>query len=72
MPHHYKIRHAGITSRQIEVLRWLANGKYPRDIAVILGITRRTVDFHLYRAVERLDCITSVQAVAKAVRNRII
>jgi LuxR family transcriptional regulator, quorum-sensing system regulator CviR len=72
MPHQYKIRRAGITSRQMEVLYWLANGKLFTEIAVILNITPRTVGFHLYRAMERLDCVTDVQAVAVAIRMGLI
>jgi DNA-binding CsgD family transcriptional regulator len=72
MPHQYKIRRARITSRQIEVLHWLAKGKEFTEIAVILNITPRTVGFHVYRAMERLDCVTTPQTIAMAVRTGLI
>jgi DNA-binding CsgD family transcriptional regulator len=72
MPHQYKIRRARITNRQIEVLRWLAEGKRLSEIAIILGITNRAVQFHLYRITERLDCVTTAQTVALAVRTGLI
>jgi DNA-binding CsgD family transcriptional regulator len=43
----------GLTSRQIDVLRWVAAGRTNAEIAIILGISYRTVQKHLeslYRA----------------------
>jgi len=44
-----------LTSRQREVLQLLAEGKSPKDIAVLLNVSVKTVDFHKTRLMEQLD-----------------
>jgi DNA-binding CsgD family transcriptional regulator len=46
--------HRRLTSREREVLFWLAQGKSNGDIAVILGITTATVGKHLERIYPKL------------------
>jgi DNA-binding CsgD family transcriptional regulator len=72
MPHQYKLPRVDITERQIQVLHWMSEGKRFTEIAAILNITPRTVAFHLYRAMDRLNCVTDVQAIAVAVRAGLI
>jgi DNA-binding CsgD family transcriptional regulator len=43
-----------LTSREREVVDWIARGKSDRDIADILGISHRTVHKHLQRIYEKL------------------
>jgi LuxR family transcriptional regulator, quorum-sensing system regulator SinR len=42
------------------------------EASVILGISERTVRFHLNAAREKLDCATTTQAVAKAITQHLI
>jgi DNA-binding NarL/FixJ family response regulator len=44
-----------LTPRQREVLQLLAEGKSPKDIAVLLNVSVKTVDFHKTRLMEQLD-----------------
>ncbi len=60
-----------VTAREIDCLRWMAAGKTALEVSAILGITERTVRFHLNAAREKLDCITTTQAVAKAVSQQL-
>ncbi len=55
-----------LTSRQREVLQWVADGKTTQDIAVLLGLTSATIEKHLRLAREALDVETTAQAVLKA------
>lgn len=55
-----------LTPRQLEVLRWTANGNTASEIAEILGISTRTVNFHASEAMYRLSCRSKHQAVLKA------
>lgn len=55
-----------LTTRQREVLEWVADGKTTADIALIMGLTSATVEKHLRRAREALDVETTAQAVLKA------
>lgn len=58
-------RPAPLTQREREVMAWLSGGKTDRDIATILGISRRTVHKHLQRVYEKLGVETRTAAVAR-------
>ena len=53
-----------LTPRQREVLQLLAEGKTPKDIAVLLNLSVKTVDFHKTRLMEQLN-LHSTLALAK-------
>ena len=57
-----------LTARQIECLRWSAEGKSSWDIAQILGISPRTVDEHLDNACRKLGVKRRAQAAVTAAR----
>jgi DNA-binding NarL/FixJ family response regulator len=63
---------AKITSRQIEVLQLLAEGKSIKEIAYILNISNRTVEFHKYRMMENLEIRTSAELVRYAIKHGIV
>ena len=48
------IRQAGLTEREIEVLRALSDGLSNREIALVLTITEQTVKFHLSNVYRKL------------------
>ncbi len=56
-----------LTERELECLRWIAAGKDASEIAVILNISPHTTRDYLKSARYKLDCVTSAQAVSKAV-----
>jgi len=63
----------GLTPREAEVLRWLAQGKSSPEIATILGVSSRTVSKHLTRVYQQLGVENRHAAVATAldaVRSR--
>ncbi|MDU8913110.1 LuxR family transcriptional regulator [Aestuariicoccus sp. MJ-SS9] len=55
-----------LTTRQREVLEWMAEGKTTQDIAVIMGLSAPTIEKHLKGARQALQVTNSVQAVQKA------
>ena len=61
-----------LNSREVETLTWVARGKTSAEIAQILGLTKRTVDFHLDNARTKLGATTRTQAVVKAASGRLI
>jgi DNA-binding CsgD family transcriptional regulator len=61
-----------ISARELDCLKWTAAGKTAWEASVILGISERTVRFHLNAAREKLKCITTTQAVAKAISKQLI
>ena len=78
--HHHILRIHGhdtenailVSARELDCLKWIAAGKTAWEASVILGISERTVRFHLNAAREKLDCLTTTQAVAKAVSQQLI
>jgi DNA-binding CsgD family transcriptional regulator len=65
-PHHDAAKPA-LSTREIEVLQWIAAGKNQSDVADILTISSRTVEVHLRSARHKLNALTTPQAVARAV-----
>lgn len=61
-----------VSARELDCLRWVAAGKSAWEASIILGISERTVRFHLNSAREKLNCTTTTQAVAKAVAQQLI
>ena len=61
-----------LNEREIETLTWAARGKTSAEIAKILGLTKRTVDFHIDNARIKLGVATRTQAAIKAVTGRLI
>jgi DNA-binding CsgD family transcriptional regulator len=54
-----------LTERELEVLTWAARGKSSTNIAVILRISDRTVNFHIDNARRKLGVATRIQAAVK-------
>ncbi len=65
-------RATALSAREIEVLKWMAAGKTNWEIARIIGVTERTVEFHVSQALRRLNAVTRTQAVAEAFRAKVI
>jgi LuxR family transcriptional regulator, quorum-sensing system regulator SinR len=61
-----------LTPRETEVLRWVAGGKSYWEIAIILGITERTVRHFMTNVRSKLDAVSNSQAVAIAAHRRLI
>jgi len=61
-----------LTVREKDVLTWVARGKTSAEIAIILGLSERTINFHCDKAMKRLDVINRTQAVAKAIAEGLI
>jgi DNA-binding CsgD family transcriptional regulator len=66
-------RSAGLTKRacrlsprELTVLLWMKEGKTNWEIARILGLSERTVRFHVGGIFEKLDVTSRTQAVARA------
>ncbi len=55
-----------LSCREKEVLDWLKQGKSSWEISVILDISERTVNFHVYNIMRKLGATNRAQAVAVA------
>lgn len=61
-----------LSEREVEALVWSARGKTSGEIATILGLSKRTVDFHIDNARQKLGVATRIEAVVKAASAGII
>jgi DNA-binding CsgD family transcriptional regulator len=57
---------AGLSRREVEVLRLLAAARTNREIAEELVLSRRTVDMHVRNILRKLDCRSRVEAASRA------
>jgi DNA-binding CsgD family transcriptional regulator len=55
-----------LSPREIEVLRWSAQGKTASEVGRILCLSERTVNFHVCSCMRKLNASNKISAVAKA------
>ena len=61
-----------LTPQETALLKLIVDGHYYKTAADQMGITRRTVAFHLRNVYEKLCVHSKTEAVAKALRERLI
>lgn len=66
------LHHPNLSTRELEILQWIAAGKSQQDIADILNISNRTVEVHLRSSRHKLHALTTAQAVGRAVGMSLI
>jgi DNA-binding NarL/FixJ family response regulator len=65
-------RSASLSPRQMEVLQMITEGRSTKEIAEVLQISPRTVEFHRYRAMESLGLHTIAELVQYAIKHQIV
>jgi DNA-binding CsgD family transcriptional regulator len=65
-------QHVHLTERERECLRWTAEGKTGWEISKVLGISERTVVFHLENAARKFGVFGRRQAAARAIALQMI
>ncbi|MCS6896799.1 MAG: LuxR family transcriptional regulator [Nitrospira sp.] len=58
-----------LTSREVTILNWMKNGKTNWEIGKILGVSERTVRFHIEQIFSKLEVTSRSQAVAMAIEH---
>jgi len=61
-----------LTPQETELLKLLVEGHHYKTAAEQLGITANTVSFHLKHIYQKLQVHSKTEAVAKALRERLI
>lgn len=64
--------HFCLSQREKEILFWLAEGKSNWDVSVILGISERTIRFHIKNVMKKLNAVNRTHAVAIAICEKLI
>jgi DNA-binding NarL/FixJ family response regulator len=62
----------GLTRRQHEVLQLLAEGRSIKEVAMLLHLSSRTVEFHKYRVMQALGVRTVAELGAHAAKHGLI
>jgi LuxR family transcriptional regulator len=55
-----------LTGREVEVLKWTADGKTAGEISDLLAVSEHTVNFHVKNAVAKLQTANKTAAVVRA------
>jgi DNA-binding NarL/FixJ family response regulator len=63
---------SGLTSREREVLQLLAEGKIIKEIAAILNVSPRTVEFHKYNIVTKTGLHSTAELARYAARRGLV
>lgn len=61
-----------LSDREMECLVWSARGKTTVEVASILNITERTIEFHIGNVMQKLGVYNKVHAVAVAIQLGLI
>jgi DNA-binding NarL/FixJ family response regulator len=62
---------AALTDRQREIVQLVAKGLTAKEIAAVLGLSVRTIEFHKYRAMETLGAANVAELVRLAIEKGI-
>lgn len=60
---------AALTARQREIVELVAKGLTAKEIASVLGLSVRTIEFHKYRAMEAVGIKTSAELIRFALEH---
>jgi len=61
-----------LTSRELEIVKFVSQGLINKEIAEILSISIRTVDAHKNNILQKLELKSSIEIVKYAIKNNII
>ena len=61
-----------LSAREVECLAWSRDGVSYNEIAERLNISHRTVEYHMYSAMRKLDARDKITAVVKAIHYGLI
>jgi LuxR family transcriptional regulator len=63
---------ASLSSREIEVLKYSADGKTACEIAMILNLSESTIQFHIRGAIRKFGVNNKIAAVIRAAKAGMI
>jgi DNA-binding CsgD family transcriptional regulator len=61
-----------LTPKEKQVIKWLKEGKSNWETSAILGISERTVKFHISNIMQKLDASSRAHAVAIAIERGLV
>jgi two-component system, NarL family, invasion response regulator UvrY len=67
-----KVPHESLSDREFEVMKMIASGKAPREIAALLHLSPRTVNTYRSRVLQKLKLKNSAQLIHYATENKLL
>lgn len=61
-----------LTTREVSCLQWAAQGKTSWEVGMILGLSERTVNFHIHNACRKLNVHSRQAAIALALQTGLL
>jgi DNA-binding NarL/FixJ family response regulator len=61
-----------LTSRQREVLQLIVEGQSSKEIAEVLHLSRRTIEFHRYNIMKELSLRTTAELIQFAIKSGVV
>lgn len=61
-----------LSKRELEVLKWIKDGKSNAEIAEIAGVSVKTVEFHVGNIMQKMSASNRVSAVVIALRHGLV
>jgi len=55
-----------LTKREVEILRWTAQGKSSEEIASVLHLSINTINYHIKKSIAKLEAPNKTAAAVKA------
>lgn len=63
---------SALTSRELEILKWVKHGKNNTQISELTSVSTKTVEYHLGNILKKLDASNRTAAVVIALRNKLL
>lgn len=61
-----------LSDRELEVLRWTADGKTSEEAGILLEVSPNTIKFHVKKVIEKLSVANKVAAIARVVSRGLL
>jgi len=65
-------REMTLTNRELEILRWLKDGKSNSETSEIMGLSIKTIEYHVGNILKKLGAANRTTAVVIAIRRRLL
>ena len=65
-------RETNLTNRELEILRWVKDGKSNSETSEIMGLSVKTVEYHVGNVLKKLGAANRTTAVVIAIKLRLV
>ena len=65
-------REMALTDRELEILKWVKDGKSNSEISEIMGLSVKTIEYHVGNILKKLGAANRTTAVVIAIKHRLL